>query len=188
MVQGRGINSSINETGRQQAQLFYNSYKEVGFDKIYVSSLKRTKESVNQFIKDGISYEQLPGLDEISWGDHEGQHFDPEMHQKYLDCIERWAAGDLDVAVSGGETPKEVMARQKESIEHILSKNDEETILVCSHGRAMRILVCWLLNYPLHKMDVFKHRNLCLYELTYTGKMFSVDKANDIAHLNGSRG
>lgn len=186
MVQGRGINSSINETGRSQADKFYKAYKDVGFDKIYVSSLKRTKESVNQFIQEGISYEQLPGLDEISWGDHEGQQFDPAMHQKYLECLESWAEGDLDVAVSGGESPKEVMARQKESIEHILSREDEQTILICSHGRAIRILVCWLLNYPLHKMDVFKHQNLCLYELTYTGSMFSVDKANDTAHLNGS--
>ncbi len=185
MVQGRGINSSINETGRQQADAFYKAYHQVPFDKVYTSSLKRTHESVSGFIRDGIPHEPLEGLDEISWGDHEGQLFDPEMHQRYLDCIEQWSKGNLDVAVSGGESPKQVMARQKQSIDHIMSHTDEEHVLICSHGRAMRILVCWMLNYPLYQMDMFKHQNLCLYQLTHTGSRYVVDKANDIAHLNG---
>ena len=102
MVQGRGINSSINEFGQEQARLFYSAYAHIPFDKIYVSSLKRTKESVQQFIDKGHSFELLQELDEISWGDHEGQVFDTEMHQKYLNCIDAWQSGKLDISVSGG--------------------------------------------------------------------------------------
>ena len=42
IVQGRGVDSSINEKGIGQAQQFYNVYKNIGFKKIYVSLLKRT--------------------------------------------------------------------------------------------------------------------------------------------------
>ena len=52
------------------------------------------------------------------------------------------------------------------------------------HGRAMRILLCQLLKYPLRCMDQFEHQNLCLYQLDYTGSMFTVKKYCDTAHLH----
>ncbi|MFY0652052.1 MAG: histidine phosphatase family protein [Cyclobacteriaceae bacterium] len=183
MVQGRGINSSLNEHGRQQAELFYHAYKDVDFDKIYTSSLKRTQESVAGFIGDNIPFEKLKGLDEISWGDHEGQAFDPEMHQKYLKCIEQWQSGNVDAAVSGGESPNTVKARQQMAIDYILSNDNEETVLICSHGRAMRILVCWLLEKPLHEMEAFKHQNLGLYLLNYQDGKFSLVERNNVDHM-----
>ncbi len=185
MVQGRGIDSSLNDLGREQAESFYKAYRDIPFDKIYTSSLVRTKESVQGFIDDGLPFEPLEGLDEISWGDYEGQFFDPEMHQRYLDSIEEWKAGRLDTAISGGESPNLVKARQKQSMDYILSNEEEETILICCHGRAIRILVCWLLNLPLEKMERFLHQNLCLYELSYSDSTFSLVKENDTKHLEG---
>jgi bisphosphoglycerate-dependent phosphoglycerate mutase len=37
IVQGAGVDSSLNETGRQQAKAFYDKYKGEGFEKVYVS-------------------------------------------------------------------------------------------------------------------------------------------------------
>lgn len=182
-VQGRGIDSSLNETGRQQAQKFYEAYQDVPFDKVYTSSLKRTGESVMAFLNKGIPTQALSGLDEISWGDHEGQDFDPEMHQKYLDVVKLWSEGNLDVGVQGGESPLEVMKRQREAISNIMSREDEDTILIATHGRAMRILVCWLMNYPLNKMDAFDHANLCLYLLEHHDGSFRIIKHADVSHL-----
>ncbi|WP_422358711.1 histidine phosphatase family protein [Reichenbachiella sp.] len=182
-VQGRGIDSSINATGRKQAQGFYEYYKQVPFDKIYVSALKRTKESVQQFIDLGIPYESLDGLDEISWGKHEGQAYDPEMHKIYLDTIAAWADGKLDIAVGGGETPLDVVKRQRAAMEYISTKDSEENILIATHGRAMRMLVCWLMNYPLEKMDVFEHANLCLYQLKYIEGQYRMVKHGSTIHL-----
>jgi broad specificity phosphatase PhoE len=76
-----------------------------------------------------------------------------------------------------------VVARMKPAVEHIMRKQDEQTILICMHGRAMRILLCHLLNYPLRSMDMFEHSNLCLYILYYTGSMFRVETYNDTRHL-----
>jgi probable phosphoglycerate mutase len=53
------------------------------------------------------------------------------------------------------------------------------------HGRALRILLCQLLHYPLKSMDLFEHENLGLYLLNFTGTMFSIVKHNDIRHLAG---
>lgn len=184
-VQGRGIDSSINATGIQQANDFFEAYNHISFDKIYVSNLKRTRESVQKFIDLGIPYERLSGLDEISWGEHEGQDFDEKMHKIYLGTIAGWARGELDLNVGGGESPREIVYRQKEAMSYIMSREEEDHVLIATHGRAMRILVCWLLNYPLHKMDVFDHANLCLYHLQYSGNSYRVIQHASTSHLRG---
>lgn len=182
-VQGRGIDSSINATGRKQAEDFFEYYKEVPFDKVYVSGLKRTKESVQQFIDLGIPYESHDGLDEISWGKHEGQPYDPVMHQIYLDTIAGWAEGKLDLAVGEGESPLEVVERQKAAMDYIMANKSEKNVLIATHGRAMRMLVCCLLNYPLEKMDSFQHSNLCLYQLQYGEGQYRVIEHGSTKHL-----
>ncbi len=183
MVQGSGIDAPINETGKEQASKFYEAYKETPFDRIYVSELQRTYQSVAQFIEDGIPYTKLGGLNEISWGSQEGKAFSEESSLLYHDTVKAWNSGQLDQNVGGGESPLDVKKRQKEAINHILSKTDEELVLICMHGRAMRILLAWVLGYDLRFMDHFEHQNLGLYELTYTGSFFRIDTFNDTRHL-----
>lgn len=183
MVQGSGIDAPINEKGQRQAQAFYNAYKEYPFQKAYISKLQRTYQSIQPFLDGGLSYESLDGLNEISWGNKEGASFSMEAHGEYLRITEAWNSGDLDVSIGGGESPNQVMQRQKEAIETIMSDGNE-TVLICMHGRAMRILICWLLGYPLSKMDMFEHSNLGLYRLTFTGSMYTVDWSNETSHLS----
>ncbi len=183
IVQGGGIDSSINEFGKKQAACFYEAYHHIPFDKVYTSTLKRTLESVEQFLSDGLPHEKLSGLNEISWGDREGQVITEEEDAYYHSVIEEWQKGKTDLRIRGGESPRDVTERQKIALEHIMSQENEETILICMHGRAMRILLCLLLNYPLKSMDLFEHTNLCLYKITFTGSMFTVDASNDVSHM-----
>jgi broad specificity phosphatase PhoE len=37
IVQGRGVNTDLNDTGRAQAAAFYERYKDIPFQKIYTS-------------------------------------------------------------------------------------------------------------------------------------------------------
>ena len=57
IVQGSGVDSDLNETGIEQANAFFEHYKNISFDKIYTSKLKRSQQSVQQFIDLGIPYE-----------------------------------------------------------------------------------------------------------------------------------
>ncbi len=158
-------------------------YRDVHYDKIYTSALKRTKESVQDFISMGIPHESLTGLNEISWGSKEGQRITPEEDAYYHWMLKEWQSGNTAERIEGGESPNDVVLRQRPAIDYILSKEDEKTILICMHGRAMRILLCELLNYPLKCMDMFEHQNLCLYQLDFTGSMFSIKMHNDKSHL-----
>jgi broad specificity phosphatase PhoE len=183
IVQGSGVDSSLNARGIAQAQAFYEMYRHIDFDKVYTSTLKRTKESVAGFIAIGIPYESLSGLNEISWGSKEGQSITPEEDAYYHWMLNQWRLGNTHERIENGESPEDVMNRQDPALTHILSQKSEEQVLICMHGRAIRILLCRLLNYPLKSMDMFEHENLCLYLLEQTGAHFTVRKYNDTTHL-----
>ena len=184
MVQGSGIDADLNDTGRQQADAFFEAYQHIPFDKVYVSALKRSYQSVERFVKEkNIAYEALSALNEISWGSREGSPFDPQEHQYYLDTLAAWQQGHTHLAIEGGESPEEVARRQRPFIDLLRSRPEEQKVLICMHGRAMRILLSQLLSYPLALMDTFPHHNLSLYELCFSGKMFQIVRFNDGAHL-----
>ncbi len=185
IVQGSGVDSSINDTGRAQAEAFYQTYRHIKFDKVYTSKLRRTVESVSSFLKAGVPHEAKAGLNEISWGSKEGQKITPEEDAYYHWVLEQWEQGNTSMRIEYGESPEDVAVRQKPVIDHIVSQPQEETILICMHGRALRILLCQLLHYPLKSMDLFEHENLGLYLLNFTGTMFSIAKHNDTRHLAG---
>jgi probable phosphoglycerate mutase len=184
IVQGSGVNSSLNDTGRAQAEAFFRKYAEVSFDKIYTSTLKRSQESVQSFIDRGIPFEALAGLNEISWGTKEGQAITPEEDEYYHYMLRQWQEGNTSLKIEEGESPEDVVDRMRPVIAHIMNQVNEKTILICMHGRAIRILLCYLLNQPLRNMDSFEHQNLGLYLLDYRGGKFSVELANDISHLS----
>ena len=183
IVQGSGVDSSLNPRGLAQAQAFFDHYKNVAFDKIYTSTLKRTKETVQQFLDLGIPGEALAGLNEISWGNKEGYKITPDEDQYYHYMLKQWQLGNTSLRIEGGESPDDVVVRMKPAVDHIMNKTNEKTVLVCMHGRAIRILLCILLNYPLKSMDMFEHENLCLYLLEYSGSTFTIRLHNDISHL-----
>ena len=119
IVQGRGVDSPLNENGIKQAQAFYDTYKNIPFDKIYTSTLIRTHQTVAPFLKDGIPMEQLIGLDEISWGIYEGQTQTEEILTGFDKVVSSWRNNDLDLAIEEGESPNTLVTRQKEAIEYM---------------------------------------------------------------------
>ncbi|MBU6121231.1 histidine phosphatase family protein [Hymenobacter siberiensis] len=183
IVQGSGVDSSLNDTGRRQAAQFFAAYGHVPFNKVYTSALRRTQESVQQFLDLGLPHEAHSGLNEISWGVREGTRITIEEDAEYRQVLAGWETGDTHARLTGGESPEEVAARQRPFIELLKTRDYEETVLVCMHGRAMRVMLCQLLNYPLSHMQGFEHSNLCLYKLEFTGTVFTVKNFLDVSHL-----
>ncbi|WP_437917670.1 histidine phosphatase family protein [Sphingobacterium sp. LRF_L2] len=183
IVQGRGVNSPLNETGKLQANAFYQAFKEVPFDKVYISTLLRTKQTVEGFIADGIPTEELEGLDEISWGVYEGMEQDEVIMTGFEKVVSAWRSGELDLRIDQGESPNELVTRQKVAIAHMLNQQDEETVLVCMHGRALRIMLCHLTNVPVSLMDDFPHTNTALYVLEHDHSGFKIIDHYNVKHL-----
>ena len=184
IVHGSGVDTDLNAKGQGQADAFFNAYKDVPFDKVYTSALKRSQQSVKDFIGLlGLPHEALSGLNEISWGTKEGHKITPEEDEYYHHMLKQWQLGDTSLRIENGESPDDVVRRMQPAIDQIMSRTEEKTVLICMHGRAIRILLCMLMNYPLKSMDMFEHENLCLYVLNWTDSMFTIERHNDTAHL-----
>lgn len=183
IVQGGSVDTDLNDTGRQQANLFFEAYKNIAFDKIYTSSLKRTAQSVERFIKSAIPHQTFSELNEISWGIMDGKIANDKDNQFYWTLVNKWNSGDMDAKEPSGESPKEVQYRLQSAMNYIEAQNHEKNIIICMHGRAMRILLTSLMKLPLEKMEHFEHQNLCLYLLEYQNKEYKILKENDVSHL-----
>lgn len=185
VVQGSGVDADLNDMGRVQAQAFFQAYQSVPFARIYISALRRTRQTVTPFLETGLPVEVHAGLNEISWGVMEGKIPSSHDDKYYHGLMQAWAEGRTDTTTDGGESPDQVMARQRPVIDLILSRPDENPVLICMHGRAMRILLAWLTGQSLANMDRFEHSNLCLYLLRYDydTKTMHIELSNDSTHL-----
>jgi probable phosphoglycerate mutase len=165
IVQGSGVDSSLNDEGHAQARKFFEAYHHINFDKIYVTELQRTHQTVAPFGQKNIPIEIVPEFNEINWGIFEGKLPTPENTKTFLQILQRWRSGELDHCIENGETPLAMFERQSNGLSRILKNETEETILICMHGRAMRSFLCLLTGTTLQNMDNFDHANVCLYKL-----------------------
>ena len=184
-LQGSTINSSLNDRGKKQAHAFFEHYKSIPFDKIYTSVLKRSIESVDEFVNLGIPIEHHIELNEINWGKFEGKKLTIAATYRINRIINKWKEGKTDLEIPGGDSPNDLEKRQKKVIDLIFSRPEEQNILISMHGRAMRIFICQLMQLSLSKMDQYKHDNLALYHLFFKAENLKpiLIANNDILHL-----
>lgn len=179
IIQGSEVDSDINDVGESQANSFYEYYKNINFDKIYVSDLKRTFQTIRRFTENGLSYEKLKEFNEISWGINQGKSDDLEDYARLIDT---WLAGNLDNKFEEGESPNEMSVRLVKGFNKVLD-DDHDTVLLCIHGRALRILLSKIIDNDLTKMDKYVHSNTGLYILEYKNGKYEILGSNLRDHL-----
>jgi len=183
IVQGSGVDSSINQTGREQAAAFFNYYQNQNFDLVISSALQRTRQTIQPFIDIGVPYEEFADINEMHWGVHEGKKSEPWMHKEYKTMIKEWQEGNFDARLTGGESASELATRVERFID-MIKMRPEQKILVCSHGRTMRCIMCILKGEHLRQMEKHKHSNTGLFLVHQQGNGFSVELENDRRHLD----
>lgn len=182
IVQGSGVNSSLNKNGQLQALRFFQKYKDVDFDYIYTSTLKRTHETVQSFINQGITWRIRGELREIGWGIHEGQAATKESKVQYQSLIHNWKNGNLEAKIEGGESAANMVERLKKFLDE-LKMTEFDKALICTHGRTMRFLLCLLNNDNFQEMEKYKVLNTSLYIVENAGDKFQIRIQNDLSHL-----
>ena len=183
IVQGSGVDSSLNDTGREQARLLYEKYKHLPFEVVLTSRLKRTWETVASFIHDGVPHEKHGEINEMSWGSHEGKKGTPESIAEYQMIKDGWGLGKIDGRIGGGESAREMAARLQRFIDHLPGRN-ENLLLICSHGRAMCGLVTLMMGLGIDRMNELVHSNTGVWRghLQDNG-VWEFDVMNDRTHL-----
>jgi len=182
IVQGSGVNSSLNETGRAQGNAFYEAYKSIDFQTVITSKLRRTHQTAAGFIDLGLPWEQHEDINEMNWGIYEGKPGTPEMKTKYREMIEQWDKDNFDWRLEGGESAADLSTRIGRFLEHLKTRK-EERLLVCTHGRAMRCVIAMMKEAHLREMENVAHANTGLYKVKLKDGKFEILVENDTAHL-----
>lgn len=183
IVQGSGIDSVLNETGRQQANVFYNFYKEMSFDALYYSQLQRTQQTMSPWLDLGLPHTAHAGLNELNWGIYEGHKATNDQKADFKSVITAWQQGNKDVKVEGGESATEAWSRGKAFFEHVRKHHQNQTILACSHGRQIRVLINGLSGLDMEDQRLHPHHNTGLNKIVLheSGEVELVS-LNDISH------
>ena len=186
IMQGRGINSDLNATGRTQAKALARRFAEIPLDAIYTSALKRADQTA-QVIAEAhpdVPYHRLSDLEEMAWGIYEGMPIEPHVSEMFAEMYARWDRGEYDYAVEKGESILDVQRRALRAVETIRAAWPTGTVLILTHGRFLRVLLASLLNeYGLARMQELHHANTAVNRLIWTGDRFEADLLNSTDHL-----
>ncbi|MEM6764631.1 MAG: histidine phosphatase family protein [Bacteroidota bacterium] len=184
IVQGSGIDSNINMEGAEQARKFFSFYKHISFDGIYASTLKRTSQTLSPWLEKDIPHFHHAGLNEFNWGVYEGKKPREEDRVAYRSIVDSWQKGNWDVGAEGGETPNIAWARAVPFFKQLISNHQDQKLLICSHGRQIRIMLHKLTGINMEDASIYPHKNTGLSVLKLTDEMQAVaEKLNDATHL-----
>ena len=183
LMQGRGVNASLNQRGREQAQFVQNYLSDKSVSLVITSSLNRTVESAQPLIDhlkvQSLSYREL---DEMDFGDLEGKDFH-SVKQDLIQLQESWISGKTQVPAPGGEDPESVFDRANKKVLEILEESEEGCIAFYLHGRLIRILLSVWLGHGLSNMHEIEHSNGAINHLVWEKGAFKAVTLNIRHHM-----
>lgn len=188
VYQGRG-DSDITDLGRRQLEAVSVRLRNVPFQTMYTSPLKRaclTAEAINQ-------YHHVPlytdsSLLEIDVGGMEGLKWS-ELPVRFPKEADAWQNHLADFQAPGGENIQQVQDRVWNGVQRIIKKgnvpNQKVTVCIATHGCALRCFFCRALGLPLSKIDMVPLcDNTSISEVTFADDgSCKVLRMGDAAHL-----
>lgn len=125
----------LNDTGKKQAEQLRENIKNIRFDAVYASPLKRASETAEIAVGDRNEITYDDRLKERSFGDFEGKEINSWVEATGYDI------GDLKLNTNVGniEPVKNVLARVKDFLDDLKAKHgDNAVVLVVAHGQVSR--------------------------------------------------
>lgn len=179
LLQGK-MDLPLNENGVYVARLTAEGIRQVKFDAVYSSPLKRAYETAQLVTEGRYPIQVDKRLEEIGFGPYEGYCCsregynipDPEFIYFFTD------PGKY-VAPEGGESLQSLCRRTCEFIRELVEnpENAEKTILVSTHGAALRSILVGLFEIPYDKFwEGGVHRNCGISILDVTDGKITLEQ------------
>lgn len=162
-LQGQ-VDTQLNEYGIELARITGDALKEVHFDYIFSSPLKRAYQTAQLIRGDrNIEIQTDDRLKEISFGASEGvcsELIAKDFHY-FFDAPEKYVPAD------GGETYEELCARSRDFIDKVIVplsvKEPDSTVLITAHGALNKSIMIYLNHLEIKNMwDGLFQKNCCV--------------------------
>ena len=171
---------SITPLGLQQIDALAQRFRREHIDALYCSDLSRaraTAEAITRY--HDIPAVVTPRLTEICMGVWEGrawgdvEHEFPEQMRWFNTDPDRWS-------VPGCEPIRDVQKRMKRAIEDLAARHDGQTIVLVSHGMAIRAYLCTVLGIPNSEMATLPYGdNTSVSLLLVDGERTTVERSEE---------
>ncbi len=183
--QGQAVDTPLTDLGREQARIVARRLRSYPISAIYSSDLVRAFETA-QIVGRLLGLEPVPEprLRESDIGAWMGLTWE-EITARFPDEVAAMFAGQ-DVRRGGGESFAELHARLAAAVENIAARHRGETVLLVSHGAALRSLAAHALGADLaqmHRLAIGGNTALSVVQVRSRG--LRLVSYNDTAHLDG---
>lgn len=167
----------LTEKGIAQANLVYNLLKDIKFDAVYSSPLKRAE--ITAKIASGCEVITDDRLIEIDFGTWEGKTRAEFIAENEL-LWENWSTDPENTSAGGnGEKGRAIVERVEDFFKEIHRKHAGGTVLVVAHNGVNRLYMAHKLGMPLKNYRQLAQENssITLFELADDGE-FTLKKLN----------
>jgi broad specificity phosphatase PhoE len=143
------IDPELTAEGEEMALAFAATYRQVAWNAIYTSPMKRTLATAEPIANStSLELQIRAGLKEINYGDWEGQSL-AAVQEQYGDDYSQWKSEPAWHAPTHGETGLQVANRALAVIAEITHQYPSGNVLIVSHKATIRIILCNLLGIEL---------------------------------------
>ena len=192
----------LNDFGILLADQTGKAMKGMKFDAVFSSSLSRAKKTAEVILENIGSTREIiidDRIKEINMGTFEGKKFKPGECEVDPVLVKKFFADPIHApAYPGGESVIEVMARTQEFLKE-LSTKEYETVLVSTHGCALRCMLNFLYDDPSDFWHGHVPYNCCINvveasngslkliedDIILYDKSLCVDRYGKVTALNG---
>lgn len=130
----------LTEHGQGQARELARALAAEPVVAVYASTALRAQQTAAPVAAvHGVPVDVVGGLHEAFVGDLEGRS-DRASLNRFFAVFATWLAGDLDVAMPGGETARQVMARCERVIADLRVRHSTGVVVLVSHSALIRLV------------------------------------------------
>lgn len=155
-VFGGRIDMGLSPRGLQQAAKLAEHLRNTNFDAIYVSPLKRVRQTVSALLQhDGRTEIIHEGLREVDFGAWTGLSWKQVSERFGMNAFD-WLRALHHNAIPGAEPVAEFRGRVAACLEGVLARHPGQTVALVCHGGVIRMLLAILLDLSLDKTGGFE--------------------------------
>ena len=174
----------ITKAGKKQLEKLGERFERVHIDRVYSSPLKRARKTAAAIAdKKGLPIIDNEGLIELYGGDFEGMRF-AKIFSDYADYENIWQNNPQNFCAPNGESMRSLYERIWKAVLDIASQNDGKTVVISSHGGAIRTLLCKVLYDDIERLnEVPWSENTAVTKLIIDNGKAKIEYMNDASHL-----
>jgi len=147
-LQGQS-DGQLNTIGRQEVGRLGEALKNTHLDVIISSDMVRAQDTAAAIAR----YHKLPVISTSLVREMNCGEWDGRPAKEFIEIVKNLTIPLSQLRPSGGETLTEVQARARSFIKDVTEKYPGKTVVLCSHGDFLRMVISVLMNKTIEEVD-----------------------------------